>query len=86
MSYIDAAGKYHKEDPPMETVVPRPTSVYKQADHDRQRQDHAWELIRPYKADGTPNEAFIEAYPQESQEVYKFVPTDEELAKEQNNG
>jgi hypothetical protein len=83
MSYIDASGNYHKEDAPMQEFMPTKTSVWKQADHDRQRQDHKRDLLRPYNADGTPNDAFVEAYPEESQEVYHFTKSAEELAKEQ---
>lgn len=83
MSYIDSSGKYHKENLPLADSLPSPTSVFKQADHDRQRADHKQDLIRPYNLDGTPNEEFISAYPLESQEVYKFIPTDQEIAENQ---
>lgn len=83
MSYIDASGKYHKENIALSDTLPAPTSVWKQADHDRQRADHKQDLIRPYNLDGTPSQEFIAAYPLESQEVYKFIPTDEQLSKEQ---
>lgn len=83
MGYIDNKGKYHKGTLVVADSLPSPTSVWKQSDHDRQRADHKRDLVNPYNRDGTPNEAFIEAYPEESKEVYKFIKTDEELAKEQ---
>ena len=57
------------------------TSQYKQSEHDRQRKDHAKDIIQPYDAQGKPNEDFINAYPVEAQ-TYGFVPTIEQL----NNG
>jgi hypothetical protein len=83
MGFIGADGKYYSGTPKMAQIVPQPTSVWKQSDHDRQRQDHKGELLRPYLPDGTPNPEFIELYPEESKHTYKFIPTDEEIAKEQ---
>lgn len=67
----------------MQTIVPDKTSVWKQSDHDRQRADHKAELVRPYLPNGEPNPEFISLYPEESKTTYKFIPTDEELSKEQ---
>lgn len=63
----------------MQNAVPAQTSVWRQGDHDRQRKDHQQDLINPFNRDGTPSEEFKSAYPDESKEVYKFLPTDEEL-------
>lgn len=82
MGYIDPSGKYHRENAKPADMVPMKTSVWKQSDHDRQRREHKMELIRPYLPDGNPNPAFIEVYPDESRETYKFIPTDEQLSKE----
>lgn len=86
MGYIDISGKYHKGTMKFAAAVPTKTSVWKQGDHDRQRADHKRDLIQPYNRDGTPNQEFIDAYPDESREIYKFIKTDEQIAKEQRNG
>ena len=80
MGYI-LNGKYHTGTPNMQDAVPTQTSVWKQSDHDRQRADHKRDLIQPRNRDGTPNQEFIDAYPDESREIYKFIPTDEEISK-----
>jgi len=86
MGYI-RNGVFHTGNPPMQDLVPQPTSVWKQGDHDRQRADHKWELTQPYLPNGSVNPEFLTAYPEESKsEAYKFVPTDEEIAKGQRNG
>lgn len=81
MGYI-LNGKFHKGEPDVDKLMPRPTSTHKQAGHDNQRMDHKADLVQPYLPNGNPNPAFIELYPEESQETYKFIPTDEELSKE----
>lgn len=53
-------------------------STWKQHDHDRQRRDHAMELIQPYNRDGTVNDKFIEAMPEEARR-YGFLPNDDTL-------
>lgn len=83
MSYIDSAGKYHKDSLTMQTVVPQATSVWKNSDHDRQRADHKKDLIQPFLRNGEVNPAFTEAYPDECKEMYGLLPTDEQLAKGQ---
>lgn len=83
MGFIGADGKFYSGRPKMADITPQKTSVWKQSDHDRQRQDHRRDLIHPYNRDGTPNQDFIDQYPEESKHVYKFIPTDEEQAKEQ---
>lgn len=82
MGYV-LNGKYHEGTPPdFAAMVPQKTSVWKQSDHDRQRRDNKRDLVQPYLRNGQPNPEFIEAFPQESQETYKFIPTDEEISKE----
>jgi len=83
VSYIDQFGKYHKDSPTMQTVVPQVTSVWKQSDHARQRADHARDLIQPFLRDGSVNPAFTEAYPDECREMYGLLPTEEEIMKGQ---
>jgi hypothetical protein len=82
MGYIGADGKYHKEDVKIADAVPQKTSVWQQSDHDRQRADHKADLVNPYLPSGEPNPEFIELYPEESKEVYKFIKSDEDIAKE----
>lgn len=83
MSYIDAHGNYHADDAKLPEVTPTKTSVWKHADHDRQRRDHAKELIRPWLPDGTLNPEFIAQYPEEAKESYGFNPdANLELTKE----
>jgi len=81
MGYVGTDGKYHKEAPDMDTLLPRPTSMHKQADHDRQRADNAKDLLQPYNRDGSVNQAFVEAFPEESRETYKFIPTSDEILR-----
>ena len=54
------------------------TTVWKQGDHKRQRNDFASEVVQPYNRDGTPNPAFIDNYPEESVD-YGFVKSEAEL-------
>lgn len=82
MGFIGADGKYYSGQPKMANIVPQNTSVWKQSDHDRQRQDHKADLVRPYLPTGEPNPEFISLYPEESKEIYKFIPTDEQISKE----
>ena len=46
-----------------------------------QRNDHARDIVQPYKRDGSVNEDFIQAFPMESKEVYNFLPSDQDLKK-----
>lgn len=82
MGYIGSDGIYHEGSPSLPDMVVERSVNWKQGDHDRQRQDHKIDLIRPYNPDGSPSEQFIEQYPTESQEVYHFTKSDEEIAKE----
>lgn len=83
MGFIGADGKFYSGKPKMVEIVPARTSVWKDSDHDRQRADHKAELVRPYLPNGDPNPEFIALYPEESKHTYKFIPTDEQLSKEQ---
>lgn len=73
MGYIDANGVYHHENVTMAEVVPRKTSVWKEADHDRQRADHAAELVQPRLSNGQPNPEFIRLYPDEARDTYHLI-------------
>jgi hypothetical protein len=74
MSYIDSLGVYHKESVPLSDITPVKTSVWKHSDHSRQRADHKMELLKPWNADGTLNDEFIQAYPEEAKVAYGFNP------------
>lgn len=58
---------------PIQTDNPQ----FKAGDHERQRKDFAKEIIQPYNKDGSINEDFINAYPDESKER-GFIPQGEE--------
>lgn len=83
MGFIGADGKFYTGQPKMADIVPEKTSVWKASDHDRQRQDHKADLVRPYLPNGEPNPEFISLYPEESKHTYHFIPTDEQISKEQ---
>jgi len=83
MGFIGADGNFYTGQPKMASIVPEKTSVWKQSDHDRQRADHKADLVRPYLPTGEPNPEFIELYPEESKHTYHFIPTDEQISKEQ---
>ncbi len=63
VGFVDEYGQYHKERVPV-GILPD-SSQFKAWSHDRQRAEHQWELLQPYK-NGKPNPDFIEAYPEES--------------------
>lgn len=72
--YIGKDGIYHRvKKVPVGELVTAPTSVHKQADHAKQRFDHAAEIIQPYDHDGNPNPAMIEAWPEDAV-LYGFLP------------
>lgn len=82
MGFIGADGKFYAGSPQMAQIVPQPTSIWKQSDHDRQRADHKGDLVRPYLPTGEPNPEFVELYPEESINTYKFIKSDDDIAKE----
>lgn len=75
-------GKYirTKQVPVADMLTPQ-QSTYRQGDHQRQRFDHAAEIIQPYLADGSPNPAMIEAWPEDA-ERYGFLPPTGEMSAE----
>jgi hypothetical protein len=83
MGFIGADGKFYSGSPKLADIVPQATSIWKQSDHDRQRADHKADLVKPYNTDGSPSDEFISLYPEESKNTYKFIPTDDQLSKEQ---
>jgi len=73
MGYIKD-GKYVTvtgDDPTFQVQANNPQ--FKAGDHDRQRKDFAKEIIQPYNKDGSINEDFINAYPDESRDR-GFIP------------
>ena len=69
-------GKYYKKEPNLNSMQSLQQSTWKEWDHDRQRSDHAADIVQPYKH-GKPNQEFIDLYPQASIE-YGFVQPNEE--------
>jgi hypothetical protein len=67
-------GVYSKTNAPMQDAVPRPTSVWKQGDHARQRADHQLDLLSPFDKDGKLSDEFIQQYPDEAVASYGFNP------------
>lgn len=64
-------GVYYAGDPPLEQMKEPRASTDKQHEHDKQRREHARDLIQPYKG-GKPNPEFIQQYPKEAKE-YGFL-------------
>lgn len=71
--------KYVKGEVDMTLLRTKQNSTFKAHDQNRQRKDFAREIVQPRTRDGKANQAFIDAYPQESKEVYGFLPSDESL-------
>jgi len=69
MGYI-LNGEYHKGEAPLHKMIRGQQSTYKQHEHNRQRKDHAKEIIQPFK-NGKLNEDFVQAYPEESKQYRK---------------
>lgn len=68
-------GKYYKTDKvPLDKLQSQQQSTWKGWDHDRQRNEHAADIVQPYKG-GKPNQEFIDLYPDASV-GYGFVPPD----------
>lgn len=74
-------GKYHKGSPPMDKLKGRQNSTFQQHDHARQRKDFSREIIQPYNPDGTPNQDYIQAWPDGAKD-YGFIPKDEDLRRQ----
>lgn len=75
-------GKYIRANRvPLDQLVTPQQSMFKQGDFQRQRFDHAAEIIQPYLANGDPNPAMIEAWPDDA-ERYGFLPGTGEMSAE----
>lgn len=68
-------GKYYKKPPNLSELQSQQQSTWKEWDHDKQRHDHAADIVQPFKH-GKPNQEFIDLYPDAAQE-YGFTPKDE---------
>ncbi len=69
-------GVYHRTtDVPLADMNAVQQSTWKGADHDKQRFDHAGDIIQPFK-NGKPNEEFINLYPEAAVD-YGFVERNE---------
>jgi hypothetical protein len=79
--YIKNGKYYRTKQVPLDQLVTPQQSTWKQGDFARQRFDHAAEIIQPYLADGSPNPAMIEAWPEDA-ERYGFLPGSGELSAE----
>lgn len=66
-------GVYHRGAKATDRVSPD-SSQFKSWDHARQRADHAFDLIQPYK-DGKPNPDFVEYHPEQAKN-YGFIKGD----------
>ena len=78
MGYI-LNGEYHRGEAPVDKMRTKQQSTYKSWEHNRQRKDFAREIVQPYDKNGKPNNDFIQAWPEDSKEVYGFLPSDEDL-------
>lgn len=79
MGYIKD-GKYYKEKPDVSKLRRSTYTGWGEHDRNRQRKDFAKEILQPYNRDGTPNQDFVSAYPEESV-GYGFLPDQEQLNK-----
>ena len=69
-------GVYHKtKDVPLDKLNAVQQSTWKAADHDKQRFDHAADIVQPFKG-GQPNQEFIDLYPEAAVD-YGFVEKNE---------
>lgn len=69
VGYIDESGKYHKGETNHNSDDVSP--IFKQWSHDKQRREHAQDIVQPYK-NGKPNDEFIFLYPEEAKN-YGFI-------------
>lgn len=65
-------GIYHKKKPDLSQLHAVQQSTWKEWDHDKQRQDHAADIVQPFKQ-GKPNQEFIDLYPDAAVD-YGFIP------------
>lgn len=66
MGYI-YQGRYFKGKPPLHHMQNNQQSTYKQHEHWRQRKEYSREILQPFNKDGSLNQQFLEAYPQEAE-------------------
>lgn len=70
-------GKYYPDELPTSSAVIGVASIARSSSIDRDYESHAQDLIQPFNPDGTPNQDFIDYYPEESKQ-YGFIPKEEE--------
>jgi hypothetical protein len=58
-------GIYYRDEPVMDMLTDDRAITDKQYNHDKQRQEHAFELMQPWK-NGKLNPEFITHYPEEA--------------------
>lgn len=68
--YIGSDGKYHRGRQPH---VNADSSLYKVWSHDKQRREHARDIIQPYLPDGSLNPEFRMEYPEESKDYHSSM-------------
>lgn len=68
-------GRYYKKQPDLHQLQSLQQSTWKEYDHDRQRIDHAADIVQPFKH-GKPNQEFIELNPEAAID-YGFIPKEE---------
>ena len=55
-------GKYYKGKSDLSALITPQNSTHKEWDHDKQRSEHAADIVQPRKG-GQPNQEFIDLYP-----------------------
>lgn len=73
MGYIEN-GVYHRgsKPAPVQKISTTVAGIYEQHVLERQAEAHAHDLIQPYNRDGTPNQDFIDYYPDDAKN-YGFI-------------
>jgi hypothetical protein len=64
-------GKYYKKQPDLSKLQSLQQSTWKEWDHDKQRQEHAADIVQPFKQ-GKPNQEFIDLNPEAAKD-YGFT-------------
>lgn len=59
-------GKYIKAEPIISDMKDTTQRTWKNADHEKQRREHARDMIQPRDYKGNPNKEFIQEYPEEA--------------------
>lgn len=71
-------GKYHPDENVQQPVGDHVVqSIASEGNISRQYEEHAHDLIQPYNPDGTPNEDFIDYYPDDAKR-YGFIKEESE--------